>query len=227
MSEQVHNEMMDRLTIREAVENWVLWRDRGDWTRFRTIWHPDGKMTATWFQGGFEQFMKRSQAGFDNGVRVLHALGGSAIDVVGDRATAETKMTIHQRAAVEGVLCDVACMGRSYDLFERRGGKWGLVLRQHVYDMDRLGPVDPGNRVVLDRSVLERFPDAYRHLAYVQQSQGLEIRRDLPCAGSVEAEAVLRSGTRWLSGGSTENSEVIADATDERNPLSPAASSER
>jgi len=200
MSEQLHGEMMDRLLIREAVENWVLWRDRGDWARFRTIWHPDGRMTATWFQGGWEQFMEGSQIGFDKGVRVLHVLGASTIDVVRDRATAETKMTIHQRAIVEGVLCDVACMGRSYDLFERRGDRWGLVLRQHVYDKDRIDPVDLDSRVVLDRSVLEGFPDGYRHLAYVQQSLGLEIRRDLPCAGTVEAEAVLRSGARWLSG---------------------------
>lgn len=230
MSEQVHDAMMDRLAIREAVENWVLWRDRGDWERFRTIWHPDGKMSATWFQGGWEQFMEGSQIGSDNGVRVLHVLGASTIDVVGDRATAETKMTIHQRAVVEGVLCDVACMGRSYDLFERRTGRWGLVLRQHVYDKDRIDPVDPDGRVVLDRSVLDAFPDGYRHLAYVQQSLGLEIRRDLPCAGSVEAEALLRTGARWLSGTSAmdgaEGTGAVDGAAAQRKALSGAASPE-
>ena len=28
--------------IRELVENWVVWRDAGDWERFRTVWHDDG-----------------------------------------------------------------------------------------------------------------------------------------------------------------------------------------
>ena len=28
------DEMRERLRIREAVENWVLWRDAGDWERF-------------------------------------------------------------------------------------------------------------------------------------------------------------------------------------------------
>lgn len=28
-------------TIRELIENWVLWRDAGDWERFRTVWHRD------------------------------------------------------------------------------------------------------------------------------------------------------------------------------------------
>ena len=41
----------DRLAIRDLVENWAVWRDAGDWERFRTVWHPDSRMMATWFQG--------------------------------------------------------------------------------------------------------------------------------------------------------------------------------
>ena len=33
---------LDRLTIRDLIENWVVWRDAGDWERFRTVWHDDG-----------------------------------------------------------------------------------------------------------------------------------------------------------------------------------------
>ncbi len=32
----------DKLAIREMVENWVMWRDTGDWDRFATVWHLDG-----------------------------------------------------------------------------------------------------------------------------------------------------------------------------------------
>ena len=28
--------LIDRLTIRELVENWAVWRDAGDWDAFRT-----------------------------------------------------------------------------------------------------------------------------------------------------------------------------------------------
>ena len=28
----------DKLAIREIVENWVLYRDAGDWERFSTVW---------------------------------------------------------------------------------------------------------------------------------------------------------------------------------------------
>ena len=37
----------DKLAIAEVVNNWAIWRDAGDWDRFRTVWHADGWMTAT------------------------------------------------------------------------------------------------------------------------------------------------------------------------------------
>jgi hypothetical protein len=46
-------EMNDKLLVRELVERWAVWRDAGDWDRFATVWHPDGVMMATWFQGPF------------------------------------------------------------------------------------------------------------------------------------------------------------------------------
>ena len=138
----------DRLAIRELIENWVLWRDARLWDRFRTVWHKDGQMWATWFQGSYEEFIKVSQEGYDRGVRIMHLLGGMSIDIKGKRAIAQTKMTISQRAPVEGVLCDVVCTGRFYDFLEKRKGRWGLVLRRLAYEKDRLDPVDPAAKLV-------------------------------------------------------------------------------
>src|SRR5215469_9094590 len=143
----------DRLAIRDLVENWAVWRDAGDWERFRTVWHPDGKMMATWFQGPAEDFIRVSQEGFERGVRILHFLGGTSVDLAGDRAIAQTKMTITQRTSVEGVECDVVCTGRFYDFLERRhdvGPTHRLVLRQPIYEIDRLTPVSGGPGPQLD-----------------------------------------------------------------------------
>src|SRR5258707_401514 len=104
----------DQTLIRRLVENWALWRDAGDWERFATCWHDDARMMATWFQGPATEFIRVSQEGFERGVRILHFLGGTSVDVAGDRAIAQTKMTISQRAEVHGVLCDVVCTGRFY-----------------------------------------------------------------------------------------------------------------
>src|SRR5688572_32860989 len=106
------SETQDRQAIVEAVQNWALWRDAGDWGRFRTVWHEDGWMTATWFQGPAEKFIEVSKAGFDKGVSILHFLGGTSIDLKGARAIAQTKMTISQRATIDDVRVDVVCTGR-------------------------------------------------------------------------------------------------------------------
>jgi len=193
-------EQHDRLAIRDTVENWVLWRDAGDWERFRTVWHDDGRMMATWFQGTAEEFIRVSREGWARGVSILHFLGGTSIDLAGDRAIAQTKMTISQRGDVEGVRCDVVCTGRFYDFFEKRGGRWGVVLRQPIYEKDRIDPVDPAARLVLDRNLLEGFPEGYRHLAYLQTKIGYAVKRDMPGLKGPEVEALYARGRSWLHG---------------------------
>ena len=191
----------DRLAIRALVENWVLWRDAGDWERFRTVWHDDGRMMATWFQGSADEFIAVSRAGFEKGVSILHFLGGHSADVAGNRAIAQTKMTISQRALVHDVLVDVVCTGRFYDFLEKRAGRWGMVLRQPIYEKDRMDPVDPSAHLSLDKAQLERFPEGYRHLAYLQTQIGFKVKPDMPGLKGPEVASLYARGKTWLAGG--------------------------
>lgn len=153
-------QLLDRLAIRDLVENWAVWRDAGDWERFATVWHEEGWMSATWFQGPARDFMRVSQEGFAKGVRILHFLGGTSVDLEGTRAIAQTKMTISQRAPVHDVPCDVVCTGRFYDFLEERSGAWGIVRRQPIYEKDRIDPVDPAATLQLDQKALAALPEA-------------------------------------------------------------------
>ena len=190
----------DELEIRRLVENWAVWRDAGDWERFRTVWHDDGRMMATWFQGSCDDFIRVSREGFERGVRILHFLGGTSVELVGTRAVSQAKMTITQRADVEGVECDVVCTGRFVDFLEKREGRWGIVLRQPIYESDRIIPVDPAAPPQLDRALLESFPVGYRHLAYLQSRNGFAVKPDMPGLTGPEVEALYASCTKWLSG---------------------------
>ena len=190
----------DRQDIRDLIENWAVWRDAGDWERFRTVWHADGVMMATWFQGPAAEFIRVTQEGWAKGVSILHFLGGTTIDLAGDRAIAQTKMTISQRGNVEGVLCDVVCTGRFYDFIERRQERWGVVLRQPIYEKDRVDPVDPAARLALDQAKLAEFPAGYRHLAYIQTQIGYTVKRDMPQLTGPEVEALYARGAAWLRG---------------------------
>ena len=196
--------MGEKLEIIEVVQNWALWRDAGDWERFRTVWHDDGWMTATWFQGPAEEFIKVSKAGFEKGVSILHFLGGSSVDLEGKRAIAQTKMTINQRGSCEGETVDVVCTGRFYDFFEKRNEKWAIVLRRLFYEKDRMDVVDPSKQVWLEPDLLASFPVGYQHLAYLQTKLGFNVKKNMPGLRGPEAQALYAHGANWLAGQSID-----------------------
>lgn len=190
----------DRSDIRDLLHNWVVWRDAGDWERFATLWHDDGRMIATWFQATAADFIDGCRKGFEAGVVGLHSLGGTSIDVRGTRAVSHSKMQIVQRGKVDGVEVDVTCLGRFVDALEKRDGRWGIVLRQPVYELDRMTPVDHAATPVLDPDLLALFPPGYRHLAYLQTKVGFTVKRNLPGTRGPEINALNDRMARWLAG---------------------------
>jgi hypothetical protein len=197
----MNSDVLDRLAIRDLIENWAIWRDAGDWERFATVWHDDGVMMATWFQGPAREFIRVTQEGWAKGVSILHFLGGTSIDLAGDRAIVQTKMTISQRGNVQDVPCDVVCTGRFYDFVEKRAGRWGVVLRQPIYEKDRIDPIDPAARLELDQAALAKFPKGYRHLAYIQTLIGYTVKLDMPQLSGPEVDRLYARGKAWLAGG--------------------------
>jgi len=198
------DELTDKLRIREQVQNWVIWRDSGDWEKFRTVWHEGAQMQATWFRGPVENFIAHASKNFGRGTidaQLLHFLGGTSIELKGTRAIAQTKKRIESRQTVEGVTCDVVCLGRFYQFFEKRDGRWAIVLHQGIYEKDRLDPVDPARVPVLDRDLLASFPEGYRHLAYVQTKAGFAVKRDMPGFRGRELERLYAAGATFLANG--------------------------
>ena len=194
------DEDIDRLRIRDVVEAWVILRDSGDWERFATLWTDDGWMTATWFQGTAPDFIEQSRRGAEAGVRIAHVLGAHTAELAGDRAIAQTRMEIHQRGELHGEVVDVTCYGRYYDFFDARSGRWAIRRRQPIYEWDELRPVDPAVRLDLDHAELERLPDGYRFLAYLQERTGEQVRLDLPGRAGPQLESLYAEGRAWLGG---------------------------
>jgi len=192
--------IIERMEVRELIESWVIYRDAADWENFRDVWTEGGRMMATWFHGSAEEFIKVSIEGFERGIYILHFLGGSMIKIAGDRAVAQTKMTISQRGDVHGVECDIVCTGRFYDLIERNDGKWGVALRQPIYERDRMTPLNFNQSITLDPTILSEYPIGYQNLAYFQQGLGYNVKRDMPGLTGPEVEALYKQGAAWLRG---------------------------
>ncbi len=194
------SELLDRLEIRQLIDNWVLWRDSGFLERFRTVWHPEGRMLATWTQGTGDEFIEMNKKAWENDVIILHAQGAHFSDISGDRAIAQTKMHINQRGEVEGVLVDVTCVGRFYDFLEKREGKWGFCLRQPIYERDFMIPVTLGEAPKIDQALLESFPEGYRHLAYLQSKAGFPVKKNMPGLRDERVQQLYAAGQAWLEG---------------------------
>jgi hypothetical protein len=190
--------LLERLEIAELVQSWALYRDAGDWDKLKDTVHADGIMTATWFQGSFEAFISAMQDAWRKGSSSQHFQGGTVVEVLGTKAIAQTRMAILVRGKLEDVTVDVNCLGIFYDRVEKRDGQWRIAKRNVIYDKDTLTPVHAGDVIQLSSERLLRFPEGYRHLAYLQSFNGGNVNPELPTARS-EASVKLKLETQqWL-----------------------------
>ena len=114
------HELMQKQRIRELLDNWVLWRDQGvvgKISQLLALRCAHAGHLVRWASGSFH----RSSAARLSiaACTILHALGGSTIDVdTGPSRRADQDDHLPARS-VEGVVCDVVCTGRFYDLARR------------------------------------------------------------------------------------------------------------
>ncbi|MCY1167420.1 MAG: nuclear transport factor 2 family protein [Pseudomonadota bacterium] len=199
------NELLDQFQIAQLAQNWGNWRDTGEWDKLRNCYTPDATMVTTWYKGPASGFVDASIQGRarqpkDRGG--LHIIGGSTSEINGNRATAETRITLLLRSVVHEKLVDITVYGRFLDCLLKSGGQWRIQSREPVYDKDSLRPVDPGETLVLDAKELAKYPAGFRHLAYVQSSEGASITLSIPDPYSNEEKAVYARGKEWLKGAS-------------------------
>jgi hypothetical protein len=193
---------LDPFLIQRMVDSWAIWRDTRWWDRIEELWHPEGKMVTTWNGlAGSAQFAEAAQSGYEAGDRMLHSDGGCTVDIVGNRAVSQTKLRIMQRAEVDGVVCEVVCIGRDYDLLEYKNGKWGFLLRQPIYERDWISPVASTESVRIDPEELRRYPEGYAHLAVLQARLGYDINANLPTRDNARLDELYACGEQWLRRG--------------------------
>lgn len=171
----------DRLQITDLMTGWIH-RDLGQWDGLRELFHPDGTIEVTWFEGLASEFVDGSMKMGASDARTKHLIGTPKVTF---NQTA-TKAIVETNAMIigENVKLNVGCVGhnRFYDWVEKRDGVWKLLHRQSIYDMASftfpMGPVE------IDSAVAAKYPREYAALAYMLEKAASRSNAFLPPAGA-------------------------------------------
>lgn len=192
----MQNYLDDRQQITDLLTGWMH-RDLGEWDQLRNLFHPDGTIEITWFEGAASDFVDGSMRMGASDVRTKHLIGTPVVTFNSDA----TKAIVETNAMIigENVKLNLGCVGhnRFYDMAEKRDGVWKLFRRHSIYDMASftfpLGPVD------IDRDAVAKYPREYAALAYLLEKTGFPVQRVFATRGSELEQKMKADAKRWLA----------------------------
>ena len=198
--------LQDRMDIADLMTGWIH-RDLAQWDDLRALFHPDGEIEVTWFEGKASDFVDASMRMGASDLRTKHLITSPVVAFNGCKAVVETNVVI----IGENLKLGLGCAGHSrfYDLVEKRGGVWKIVKRQCIYDMGSF--TFPIGIVDIDKAIIARYPSAYAPLAYLLEKSGFPVRRVFATKGSDLEVQMKKGGQAWLEA-------MIADDSRRHSP---------
>jgi SnoaL-like domain len=190
----------DKQEINELVQRWGLARDQGLWDELNAVYHPDARMTVSWFDGPASEFVNASRERTSGGTYNKHYLVGTVVDVRRTRAIAETNVFMVSQAVVHGIEVNAQGYFRFLDQVERRDGVWRIARRTAVYERDFMAPIDPVASLDLDPTRLASVPKAYRYMGYRFRTSGSKLREGIVIGGSADETALRAEYAAWFGG---------------------------
>ncbi|MHC6225564.1 nuclear transport factor 2 family protein [Pseudomonas sp. X10] len=190
----MHTYLQDRLQITDLITGWIH-RDLGQWDQLAELFHPDGVIEITWYEGPFTGFIEGSRRMGASDLRTKHLIGVPVVQMKGSRAIVETNAVIVAENVSLGLGCSVH--NRFYDLAEKRDGVWKLLKRQSVYDMG--GFSFPRGPQPIDADELQCYPREYAPLAYLLEKSGFPLGRVFATRGSEQERSMKQAAQAWLN----------------------------
>lgn len=119
----MHTYLEDRQQITDLLTGWIH-RDLGEWEQLRNLFHPDGTIEITWFEGLASDFVDGSMRMGASDARTKHLIGTPVVTFNADA----TKAIVETNAMIiaENVRLNIGCTthNRFYDMAEKRNGVW-------------------------------------------------------------------------------------------------------
>lgn len=186
--------LQDRQNIADLMTGWIH-RDLAQWDLLRELFHPEGEIEVTWFEGLASEFIDASMRMGQSDLRTKHFIASPVVTFNGNRAIIETNAAI----VAENVRLHLGCSAhnRFYDLAEKRNGAWKIVKRQSIYDMGSF--TFPRGVVEIDGAVVDRYPREYAPLAYLLDKSGFGVKRVFATKGSELEKDMKAAGAAWLA----------------------------
>lgn len=196
---------LDQIQICDVRRSWAFSLDLGEWDRLRACFHPDARITVSWYSGPLDGFIDRSRAMAANRKPEEHRkhwLGNLRSEIRGARAVLETDVLILIREFLDGTLFDYTSYARFYDLFEKRAGVWRILEWNCIYDKDRLDPVVPARDAASlgAQAVLAGPESGFAFMQLRQSKRGRTIPDSVVIRDTEGERDLRRRGDAWLAG---------------------------
>ncbi len=184
----------DRQSIADLMTGWIH-RDLAEWDKLRALFHPDGIIEISWFEGLASDFVEGSMRMGQSDVRTKHFISAPLVTFKGNKAIAETNAVV----IAENVRLDlgVSAHARFYDQIEKREGVWKIAKRQGIYDFAYFN--FPQGVVEIDRELLKKYPREYAALGYALEKSGFPVKRVFATKGSDLEKTMKANGQAWLA----------------------------
>ena len=191
--------MNDISEITQVVLQERQGRDRGWWAQMAECFHPDSRVTLSWFDGPGAEFVARSEKMAEMGIRVLHRPSPPVVHVLGEKAVLELSISAERRFLLKEVEADLASYSRLLYRLDRRESGWKILSLNAIYERDTLTPTVPGTALDVDHEKLAQFRPSYRFVAYDISLSGRSMTADLYGDDQPEqVQALYRSTFDWL-----------------------------
>ncbi|GAB7129028.1 hypothetical protein JCM19000A_35360 [Silvimonas sp. JCM 19000] len=192
----MQNQLEDRQLLNDLINGWMH-RDLGEWDQLRNLFHADGTIEITWFEGLASDFVDGSMRMGQSDLRTKHLIASPTVtfNAAGNKAILETNAMIIGENVKLNLGCE--CHNRFYDLAEKRDGVWKLFHRQSIYDMGTFTfPLGP---VAIDQNVVSKYPREYATLAYLLELSGFPLNRVFATRGSALEKQMKAKAQQWLA----------------------------
>lgn len=194
-------EQIDRVEIQQIVLRERISRDMQRWDDLAACYNTDSWVDMSWFIGTGAAFAKASAKMAAGGLLTFHEVGPTFIEIRGNRALADSGMTLHVVTKGGGADIDLVGYIRMHSRVERKTDSWLISGMRSVYIHDLLVPQNPSRVPQIDPAAIEHLRSSYRYLAYVLSQSGHPTRDDLPGIDKPETVSkLLAAEEAWLRG---------------------------